>query len=174
MNAKESSISCWTISVIAVLLWGIMLGPVMATHEVHHRFIITGYVRDENGRPISGERVIIVDTRRDIGTTTFTDGDGYYESLLHLHNDDQGDEITIMVGDQKKEIRAEFDPEDQKTERKVRVDFGAPAAPGSEAGLGTKVVPIALIVLAVVVVVWTLGRRKRSRKSMKKGSKDRR
>ena len=174
MNAKENSISHWAISAMAVLLWGVMLSPVLATHENDHRFTITGYVRDENGRPISGERVIIVDTRRDIGSTTFTDGDGYYESLLHLHNQDQGDEISIMVGDQKKVIRADFDPEDLKTERRVRVDFGAPAAPGSGGGLGTKVVPIALAILAVALVVWTLRRRKRSRKSTKRGSKDRR
>jgi len=133
------------VSAVRMTLWSSLLllsvimmpTPARATHEAEHRFTVSGYVRDDQGQPVSGERVIVVDKRLDQANTTFTDKEGYFEALLHIHDTDVGDEIAVMAGDRQKSIRAEFDPADHKTERRVTVDFGAaPTArpAGSPAG----------------------------------------
>ena len=67
---------------------------------------------------------MVVDNRIGEGATAFTDRAGYYEVLLHLHNQNLGDEVNITTPDETKTISATFDPADMATERKVQVDFG--------------------------------------------------
>ena len=99
--------------------------PAWATHDTQHRFTVFGQVRDEDGQPVQNARVIVTDNRlEEEGGTTFTDPNGNYSQLLHLHNDNLNDEIVIRVGDKEKKIRAVFNVEDRTTERKSRVDFG--------------------------------------------------
>ena len=99
--------------------------PVWATHDTQHRYTVFGHVRDEQGKPLQNVRVIVIDNRlEEEGGTVFTDGNGYYEQLLHLHNDNFGDEIVIKAGDQEKKINAAFNVQDRNTERKALVDFG--------------------------------------------------
>lgn len=120
----------------ALLVAAVALGasaPAQATHENDHRYTVFGYVRDANGKAVPDAKVIVVDPRLDEGTTAFTDHGGYYEALLHLHNDDLGDEIIVTALDQRKTIRATFDPNDTKTVRRAQVDFG-PAGPAGAAG----------------------------------------
>ncbi|MBI3995306.1 MAG: carboxypeptidase regulatory-like domain-containing protein [Nitrospirae bacterium] len=120
-------------------LWGaltvliLIASPVFATHEADHRFIVHGTVRDDHGNPVADAKVIVVDPRVDQGMTAFTDRNGGYEALLHLHDTDLGDEIIVTALEQRKTVRAEFDPGDKVTVRKARVDFGAPGSgrPGS-------------------------------------------
>lgn len=161
----------WMVLCSAIfLLDGLLPRIVMATHEADHRFTVYGYVRDDHGRPIKGERVIVVDTRLDAGNTAFTDGDGYYETLIHLHNEDLGDEIVVMVKDQRKTIRATFDPEDLRAERKVQVDFGATE------GMVQTQTPVwiygvgALILVGLFVTIRTIRQNKRKQRRSRKGS----
>lgn len=96
-----------------------------AMHEADHRFTVSGYVRDEQGKPLEESKVRVVDTRIGLGETAFTDNHGYYEVVLHLHNDNLGDEIRVEALGETKTLTATFDPEDRTTERKVQLDFGA-------------------------------------------------
>jgi hypothetical protein len=99
--------------------------PVWATHDIQHRYTVFGYVRDEQGKPLQNIRVIVTDMRlEEEGGTAFTDENGYYEQLLHLHNDNLGDEIVIKAGDQEKKINATFDVQNRQTERRAQADFG--------------------------------------------------
>lgn len=159
--------------------WGIwvlllLAAPVFATHEADHRFTVYGTVHDDRGDPVADAKVIVVDPRLDEGMTAFTDRNGDFEALLHLHNTDLGDEIIVTVLDQKKTIRAEFDPNDKVTFRKARVDFGAPGSGRSRSGwYGTRTLTGAvLIVAAAVFIVLRRSRRRMhptSKKSRKKG-----
>ena len=105
---------------------------VWATHETDHRFSVSGYVRDKEGKPVGDARVQVRDLRdqKVESVTTYTDNSGYYKVVLHLHNDNAGDAIQITVREEKAridettKIRAEFDPEDRRTERQRRVDVG--------------------------------------------------
>ncbi|MFQ5454814.1 MAG: carboxypeptidase-like regulatory domain-containing protein [Nitrospirota bacterium] len=105
---------------------------VLATHEVNHRFKVHGYVRDENGSPVKDARVMVVVSRLDEGTTTFSDKNGYYEVTLHIHDTGLGEEIIVTAQGERKKIAAEFDPNNKTDERGKEVNFGGGAAGRSD------------------------------------------
>jgi len=108
--------------ILGFMVWG---RPAGATHDTQHRFTVFGQIRDEGGKPMQNVRVIVTDNRlEEEGGTTFTDPNGFYSQLLHLHNDNLGDEIVIKAEDREKRINAVFNVQDRQTERKARVDFG--------------------------------------------------
>ena len=102
-----------------------------ATHEMDHRFAISGHVRDKDGKPVRDAKVQARDLRdqKIDPVTSYSDGSGFYKLLLHLHNSNAGDPIQISVKDERsgldevKKIRAEFDPANKHTERQVKVEF---------------------------------------------------
>jgi len=119
-----------------------------ATHETDHRFTVSGYVRDRDGKPVKDARVYA----RDLGdesvepVTTYADSDGFYQVILHLHDKNAGDAVQVSAKDERsgfdeiKKIRAEFTPGDRHTERQARVDFGPESdksAGGSGGPIGT-------------------------------------
>jgi hypothetical protein len=122
--------AAWVAALVALAV-ALAPAPARATHENDHRFTVFGYVRDANGKAVPDAKVIVVDPRLDEGTTAFTDRGGYYEALLHLHNDDLGDEIIVTALEQRKTIRATFDPNDSGTVRRAQVDFGPAGATAS-------------------------------------------
>jgi hypothetical protein len=101
------------------------LNTVLATHEVDHRFTVFGFVKSSSGVPQSNIKVMVTDTLTGEGNTVFTDDRGYYEVLLHIHNNNLGDEIRITAGSVAQTIKASFNPEDKHTERRseVNIDF---------------------------------------------------
>ena len=103
----------------------------LATHETDHRYTVFGVIRNASGVPQSGIRVMVTDTLSGEGNTVFTDENGRYEVLLHLHNNNLGDEIRIVAGKNSKTTRALFNPDDKQTERKSEVNFdlSSPALP---------------------------------------------
>jgi hypothetical protein len=151
-------------------IWGVLGGlllfssPAIATHEADHRFTVYGTVHDEGGKPVKDAKVIVVDPRLDEGMTAFTDRNGDYEALLHLHNTDLGDEIIVTVLDQRKSVRAEFDPGDKVTVRKARVDFGAPGSDRPGSGWSGSPALLGSVLLAMAVTVYIYFRRSRRRK----------
>jgi hypothetical protein len=106
--------------------------PAWATHENDHRFTISGYVRDKDGKPVKDVRVQARDLRdqRVDPVNTYVDGSGFYKMVLHLHNNNAGDPIQVSIKDERsgvdevKKIRAEFNPNDRRTEREAQVNFG--------------------------------------------------
>lgn len=114
-----------------------------ATHEMDHRFTISGHVRDKEGKPVGDVKVQARDLRdqKVDPVTSYADGSGFYKLILHLHNQNAGDPIQISVKDERsgldevKKIRAEFDPADRHAERQAKVDFGPEAeTPGGGSG----------------------------------------
>lgn len=161
----------WVWGIVPVLIF--FASPALATHEMDHRFIVHGTVRDDRGNPVANAKVIVVDPRLDQGMTAFTDRNGDFEALLHLHNTDLGDEIIVTALDQKKTVRAEFDPNDKSTARKARVDFGPPGTgrSGSEWYGSRMLAGAALVIAAGVFVLFRRYRRRKhppSQKSRKK------
>jgi hypothetical protein len=162
----------WIVILASIFpLVGLLPGVARATHEVDHRFTVYGYVWDDRGQPVKGQRVIVVDDVLDQANTAFTDGDGYYEALLHLHTENMGDEITVMYGDQKKSIRATFDTEDKSSERKVQVDFGSPTTEVETSTPAWKYGVAAVIVVGLVVTIRAIQSRKKNRGRARKDFK---
>ena len=104
-----------------------------AMHETDHRFTVSGYVYDKQGKPIGDARVHVRDLRDSQiePVTTYTDGNGYYKAVLHLHNDNAGDPVQVTAIEEKlglqeaKTVRAEFSPKDLTTERRATLHIGA-------------------------------------------------
>lgn len=128
-------------------------------HEVDHRFTVWGHVADEAGRPLSGAKVTIRDARLPDAVTTLTRRDGSYEGVLHLHNDNVGDEVVIAVGDRIQRVRATFNPSDAHIERKMEVNFG-PAVQGPPAAAGPWWPWAAAALVTLGVVAWGVARRR--------------
>ena len=161
-----------------------------ATHETDHRFTVSGYVRDKEGKPVVDARVHVRDLRDQsvdpVGT--YTDGSGYYKVVIHLHNNNVGDSLQVTVKDDKAgldeavKFRAEFDPQNRHAERQARVDIGKAPEKASDGGLvgaiGTEGPPYwvygagGLLVSGAigVAVAWS---RRRQAKQSKAGSKRR-
>lgn len=152
----------WVWGIVPVLIF--FVSPAFATHEMDHRFIVHGTVRDDRGNPVANAKVIVVDPRLDQGMTAFTDRNGDFEALLHLHNTDLGDEIIVTALDQKKTVRAEFDPNDKSTARKARVDFGAPGTGRRSGWYESRTFAGAALILGAAAVFMLLKRYRRRKK----------
>ena len=98
--------------------------PIFLKDEVQHGFIVYGYVRDAKGQPIPNMKVAARSANDGSHVTSATtNGQGYYEAFLHLHNADAGATILVSTGDKKKELTANFDPSDKMTKRQAAMDF---------------------------------------------------
>jgi hypothetical protein len=110
----------------AVLALGLALlstDPAGATHLPDHRFIVLGYVTNAEGRGLSGERVTVRRRLTGLGYQARTEADGFYLVVLHMHDEDEGDRLTIGAIGVTGQIVARYDVTDKKVERGTRVDI---------------------------------------------------
>lgn len=140
-----------------------------AMHATDHRFTVWGHVADEGGRPLSGVKVTVRDARLPDAVTTLTHRDGSYEAVLHLHNDNVGDEVVVAAGDRIQRIRATFNPSDVHTERKTEVNFGSAIQGQSAAGEWWPWALAALVTFGVVA--WGVARRRVRRQAVQQASR---
>ncbi len=98
--------------------------PIFVKTKVEHGFIVYGYVRDKNGKPVPDLPVMAQPLKpgRE-GHTVKTNKEGYYEIFLHIHNEDVGTKIVISANNVKKEIVANYNPDDKVTKRQAAVDL---------------------------------------------------
>ena len=98
--------------------------PVFVKSNVSHGFIVYGYVKDKSGKPLGGVSVLAKPLKE--GREAHdgkTNGEGYYEIFLHIHNEDVGTKIEVTAKDTKKEITASYNPDDKVTKRQAAVDL---------------------------------------------------
>lgn len=111
------------ISLVLVSGFLMVSGQVLlATHETDHRYTVYGIVQDKEGHPRVNVRVMVTHDKTGDGNTVFTDQNGYYEVLLHLHNNNLGDEVLVKAEGETKTIHVAFDPSNKTTERKHEVN----------------------------------------------------
>src|SRR3990170_2365902 len=103
-------------------------GAAWATHEVDHRFVVSGSVRTADGAPRPDLKVVVAHPRSRLSETVFTDRSGEYSALLHLHDQGAGDPVTGAGGDGGKTTKAPPPPGHQQPPRTGRVGFGPSAA----------------------------------------------
>lgn len=95
---------------------------VEATHEVTHRYVVLGYVRDTARRPISGSAVEVVRERTGLSYRAETDADGFYVVVIHLHDEDLLETLRVTAGRATLRIQARFNPLNSLSHRGTRVD----------------------------------------------------
>lgn len=119
-EARRCQVACLLL-LVAIIFWG---NRVFALHEVDHRFTVEGWVCGSDGRGVERAEVSVKDTRADVAGTGTTDGHGYFKVLLHLHNENQDDPLSVQSGEYESTGRVELDPHDSKTERVITVNLG--------------------------------------------------
>jgi hypothetical protein len=96
-----------------------------ATHEVDHRYIVLGYVRDGAGRLAPGLDVLVVRAKTGRPYRTKTEANGFYFVVVHLHDEDVGDVLEVRAAGTAIRVQARFDPRDATAHRGTQVDFEA-------------------------------------------------
>ncbi len=98
--------------------------PIFVKTKVEHGFIVYGYVRDKAGKPVPDVTVLAKPLKE--GRESHdgkTNKEGYFEIFLHIHNEDAGTKIAVSAKDAKKEVTANYNPEDKVTKRQASVDL---------------------------------------------------
>jgi hypothetical protein len=80
-------------------------------------------VTNAEGRGLSGERVTVRRRLTGLGYQARTEADGFYLVVLHMHDEDEGDRLTIGAIGVTGQIVARYDVTDKKVERGTRVDI---------------------------------------------------
>jgi hypothetical protein len=145
--------------------------PASAMHETDHRFTVSGYVYDKQGKPVGDARIHVRDLRDQTveAVTTYTDGTGYYKAVLHLHNGNAGDPVQVTAIAEKlgleeaKTVRAGFSPDDVKTEREMTVHIGpVPERVPGAAGSWRSIIVGFVVAGAVGAMLWWRQRKTRN------------
>jgi len=102
--------------------------PAEATHEVSHRYVVLGYVRDGARRPMARGTVEVVREKTGFSYLTETDAEGFYVVVVHLQDGDLLDALRVTAGRATIRIQARFNPLNSRSHRGTRVDFTGSSA----------------------------------------------
>jgi hypothetical protein len=117
---RRRSVLAGSILVALAALGGV---PAGATHAPDHRFIVLGYVTDEARRPLAGAPIIVTRVKTGLEYRTRTEPDGFYLVVLHLHDEDEGERLSLAAGSTAyAQLTARYDVRDKRVERGTRVD----------------------------------------------------
>lgn len=109
-------------SVVVAVGFFALSGLALATHEVNHRYHVTGYVLDEKQMPLSDTDVSILMNNQVLGFGK-TDADGFYSIRLHLHDPDRGKKLQIKTAAGVADTRVTLTPGDKTTKRVHYANF---------------------------------------------------
>ncbi len=155
---------------ILFILTGVLDGSAMnalAEHEADHRFTISGYVYDDQGKPVSNSAVVVRDVSSTVIGTTKTSSNGAYRVKLHLHDDALGRKLLVIANQKEKEIVVDFDPYDVSTERVTEVNFGSFQETEESTNNGIIIGAVSFAVLLIGAYVIFSGKKKQQKKVTK-------
>ncbi len=109
--------------ICTIVLLAALSTPSMATHDVDHRYVITGHVRDAQGAPLANTRVEVTLLGGQPAGEGLTDANGRYSIVLHVHNDSIGRRYWVTANGVTHSGEFDFNPGDRTTERGHRIDF---------------------------------------------------
>lgn len=66
----------------------LLAAPSEATHQVDHRYLVLGYVRDATRGPVARATVRVVREKTGLAYETETNAEGFYLVTVHLHDED--------------------------------------------------------------------------------------
>lgn len=111
-----------TVAASVVALTLSLATAVEATHEVNHRYVVLGDVRDATGHPLARTVVRVVREKTGLAHEARTDSDGFYLVILHLHDEDVLEPLRVTAGRATLRVEARFSPLDPRTPRGTKVD----------------------------------------------------
>lgn len=113
----------WVTSGLLTAVTVLLAASAEATHAVDHRYVVLGYVRDAQGRPLARSPILVLRERTGLSYRAETDADGFYVVAVHLHDENVLDWLRVTVGSATIRIDSRFNPLDGESPRGTRVDF---------------------------------------------------
>lgn len=167
-----------SLSLVVIVGFFALTDLVLATHEIDHRYHVSGYVLDEKQMPLSDTDVSILMNKQVIGFSK-TDADGFYGIRLHLHDPDRGKKLQIKTAAGVADIRVTLTLGDRTTKRVHYANFsGGQFIEKKLPGRGFPVwgygIIIVVIGTAAVMIERRIKRRKKRLQNKAKKKKKRR
>jgi hypothetical protein len=100
-----------------------MVAP--AEHRVYYRYVVLGWVGDQEGRPLARQAVTLVRDKTGLAYLDETNDGGFYLIVARLDDHNVGERLTLRIGRVETSITARFDPQNHLDERGTRVDLVA-------------------------------------------------
>ena len=107
---------------LVVLLVVLIAWEARAEHEANHRYVILGYIKDAEGHPLHGVVVRVTRVKTGLNYEETSDQSGFYAIIVHLHDEDLGDQLQVAAQTVSLIHAAQFNAQDARTERGTRLD----------------------------------------------------
>jgi hypothetical protein len=97
--------------------------PVAAEHTVYYRYVVLGFVRDAQGKPLTERPVEVIRDKTGLTYSGRSDGAGFFVLVVRLGDESAGETLTLRIGSATTRITARFDPANHTDDRGTRVDL---------------------------------------------------
>ena len=94
-----------------------------AEHEIYYRYIVIGFVKDAQGRPVVGRELELIRDKTGFSYLGRTDDTGFFLIVARLGDEGAGESLTLRAGPTATRLVAVFDPANHTEHRGARVDL---------------------------------------------------
>ena len=110
-------------ALLVLLLAPAGAAPVRAEHEIYYRYVVLGFVKDAQGRPVVGRELELIRDKTGFSYLGQTDDTGFFLIVARLGDEGVGESLTLRTGAAATRLVAVFDPANRTEHRGARVDL---------------------------------------------------
>jgi len=113
---------------VAFALLVLLLAPgfvpsARAEHEIYYRYVVLGFVKDGQGRPVAGRELELIRDETGFSYLGRTDDTGFFLIVARLGDESAGESLTLRADTTATRLVAVFDPANHTEHRGARVDL---------------------------------------------------
>lgn len=105
------------------MLLVLVVTPAAAEHTVYYRYVVLGFVKDAQGRPLAERTLAVVRDKTGLAYDGRTDEKGFFVVVVRLGDESAGETLTLRTGPATTKVTARFDPANHTDDRGTRVDL---------------------------------------------------
>ena len=110
-------------ALLALLLVPAAVPLAQAEHEIYYRYVVLGFVKDAQGRPVAGRELELIRDKTGFSYLGLTDEKGFFLIVARLGDESVGESLTLKSGAAVTRLVAAFDPANHTEHRGARVDL---------------------------------------------------
>lgn len=110
-------------AIVALVALVLVVASVAAEHTVYYRYVVLGFVKDAQGKLVTGQPVEVVRDKTGLAYPGRTGAEGLFVVVVRLGDESVGETLTLRIGKATSTITARFDPANHTDDRGTRVDF---------------------------------------------------
>jgi len=110
-------------ALLGLLLAPAAVAPARAEHEIYYRYVVLGFVKDAQGRPVAGRELQLIRDKTGFSYLGLTDDAGFFLIVARLGDESAGESLTLRAGTIATRLVAAFDPANHTEHRGARVDL---------------------------------------------------